>query len=656
MPPPSLSPQQPSPKVLERKYEKDIKRNNCPTAMVDLAIMMLNHNTGIKRDTDRGVQLLERAIKQAQNPRAMHNLGLYLDDVGNRSQRRRAIALLDRAASMMESPQFLYGLASALVDSRCGIKPQPVRAAQLLRRALRLGENPKCMWLLATLLVADPTIQPDTAYAMRLFKRSIQLTNDPEKMNILGLYYADGVLRIRPNKRRAIKWFERAIQCADHAYAKYNLAVMLVLRNPPDPQRSVRLLKQVILTNGDKDAVLFLASVLCAVKQVENYPLAHALYDFAVRVYDSTEAMMKLVDYLMIGSSALAVDIPRACRLLERHYDIEKDTKSLNMLIQVLWYGAPGIAADMQRAKHLLDLYCSVITDSEFMATLLRFGAPQALDPDRSRALAVMEAYSRAEPDDDRLLLAVLISEEGYHDSEQIDYQQAAQILEAECESDKRKHTFLWMPFYLRVCTVPLPIHGDPNMLTLCTKREECIPHVAQINLAGLYLEGRGLAPDEADRAVNLLSSLLNTRVADLAAMNLGYVLWNGVAGVPKDTVRALELFVMAFERTGSALAGAYLAGALATGSDEVALDLDRAARIWRRVRVVCGFCGADPEEYERISHVITTETRESIEKAVADLEDSEPEEVNEVEKVEDNWIPSNDVKEIIRMYDTDSR
>ncbi|PXF45904.1 hypothetical protein BWQ96_04339 [Gracilariopsis chorda] len=654
--PPSSSTQQPSPDVLERRYENAIKFTNNPTAMVELAIMMLNHNTGITRDTDRGVQLLERAIKQAQSPRAMHNLGLYLDDVGNRSERRRAIALLDRAATMRESPQFLYGLASALVDRRCGIAPQPVRAAQLLRRALRLGENPKCMWLLATLLVADPTIQPDTAYAMRLFKRSIQLTNDPEKMNILGLYYADGVLRIRPNKRRAIKWFERAIQCADHAYAKYNLAVMLVLRNPPDPLRSVRLLKEVILTNGDKDAVLFLASVLCAVKQVENYALAHALYDFAVRVYDSTEAMMKLVDYLMIGSPALAVDIPRAFRLLERHYEIAKDTKSLNMLINVLWYGAPGVEADMQRAKCLLDLYRVIKGDSEFTATLLRFGAPQVLVPDRPRALALMQAHSKAEPDDDKLLLAVLISEQGYHDLEQVDYEQAAQLLEAECESVARKHTFLWMPFYLRVSTIPLPVHGDPNSLTLCTKREECIPHVAQINLAGLYLEGRGLAPDEADRAVNLLTSLLNTRVADLAAMNLGFVLWNGIAGVKKDTVRALELFDEAFGQTGSALAGAYLAGAMATGSDEVAPDLVRAARIWRRVRVACGVCGADPEEYERVCQVVTTEMRESFEKAAEDLEDSDLEDVNEAEKVEENWIPSNDIKEIIRMYDTDSR
>lgn len=652
--PSHLTPQELPPSQLARYYERAIKTENDHTAMIELAIMMLNRGTGIKRDPERAVQLLERAIKQANSSRAMHNLGLYLDDTGNRSQRRRGIELLERAACMSEDQQYLYGLATALTNGRCGIKRQPERAERLLRRALRLGEHVKCMWLLASILVHEPSVPADTAYAIRLCKKVIEITNDADKMNSLGLLFAEPTSRIPVNKRRAMKWFERAVKTSEHMSAKFNLAVMLTScedKVDPDPVRAVRLLKEVVVSTADKDVILQLASVLRKWEAVEDQVFAAALYDYAVRKFDCIEAMIRLGVKLLCFFPPSLTTIRRAMALLERHYELEKSPRCLAIQIVLLCHGAPGVPIDTTRARELLDLYRAVNPDSGLMARLLRCGVRDVIERNRPLAFELLQSQEGG-LSASKLLHSTLIGEEGCNEEEKslVNYEAAAELLESALNDED--NSYVWAPFYLRSSAIGLPVQGDPDRLTMCSKRHGRVDDLVRLNLGSLLLEQRGLREDESEKGEELLRSILSRGGGGMAAMNLGYVLWHGLGGVQKDRLQGAEMFQLGFERCRDGLSGALLAGAIAEGWDHVDPNIENAAVLWRHVEASCRMEGADEREYERVCEVVPGAVVRKIELAARELDETHGEyTLDEGDETGGIGLGLEDINEIVSLH-----
>ncbi|PXF45534.1 hypothetical protein BWQ96_04736 [Gracilariopsis chorda] len=619
---------QPSPAAMVRRYERAIKENNDPKAMVDLGLMMLKSGSGIKPDPSRGIQLLERAIKQGNSIRAMWTLGTYLYDEGNRAERHRGISLLERASTLVEHPEVWYNLAFALVYPRCSIKRQPVRAAQLLRRALRLGENTKCMWLLGDVLLHEQEVQPDTAYAISLLKRVIEITNDAEKMYTLGCIFSKGSAHLLADKRRAVHWYARAILTGNHTEAKFHMAVTIT-RNPksipPDPVVAKSLLKEVLTTATHRDAISVLTDLLYGWKQTRDFAFAASLSDFAVRKFDCTDSMYRLGIILSINAPNVPVNFPYAVSLFERCYRSTGNGSALIRGIEILSYGAPGFPAKRELARDLLAIQQSE-PDSEklLLSSMLRVGVQGVVEADRKRAYELLRDYADAGNLYVTMNHAMFMSEEsGGNSCITIDYKEAAALLNSRYDRRER-HLFSW---------TPLSLPG--------------------LNLAALLLEGHQITPDDRDIGTGLLYELLETDLGDLAAINLGYLVWHGICGVPQNRKDAVKLYEFAFVLRPGAIAGALLAGALANDTDETAADVERAVKLWRWVRIACEQEGAELDEFERVCKVMSEDMVASLEEATARF-DAEGKDLADlvVEEEESRFhLGVDDVQEILRLH-----
>lgn len=562
-------------------YERVIKHNNDETAMIALANLLMYSEDF--RDEKRGIQMLERAIKQAGSPLAMYRLARYYLDFGSRSQYQRAVALLECSLHQSEDPAVMHLLSFALA-SGFGVRRDIPRAIQLMERALRHYEDPQCMRLLAKLLLLHEGRRCDTQRAIGLYEKAIRMTNDPQTMNALGVVFADGTPHFPPNARRAMKWFKRAIEVGNLPSAKHNLAVILTQNHEkvtPDPSRAAVLLEEVVEETGKQSAILQLAELYSNWLSVLNYPRAATLLTRAVHEFNSYPARFSLARMLAFGEGVPA-QRAKALRLFEKHYEKVHDIGSMLNLSEMLWSGTEEFPADMERSVSLCRrLRRKSDIGNYVLASMLRYGAP-TLPRNLKMAISICEGKKA---DDDHFLLlvhAILLSEDP--ESNDSDISHAIEIFRTLSVDTPLQMWWVWLPLSLRTSSVDLPVQGNERYITDSTKRYEEINIIAKLNLASLLVEDRPSTPEKSEEAVQILESLMDTRIGDLAALNLGYLLWNAVGGIPEDKERAKALFLNEGVEGDNLVGKILLVNALSEGMDEELSESDQVTALWRSV------------------------------------------------------------------------
>ncbi|PXF45494.1 hypothetical protein BWQ96_04792 [Gracilariopsis chorda] len=560
------------------------------------------------RDEERGIQMLERAIKQAGSPLAMYRLARYYLDFGSRSQYHKAVALLERSLHQSEDPAVLH-LLSFAVASGLGVRRNIPRAIQLMERALRHYDDPQCMRLLAKLLLLHEEGRCDAQRAVYLYEKVIRITNDAQTMNALGVVFADGAPHFPPNARRAVKWFNRAIEVGNLPSAKHNLAVILTQTHDkvmPDPSRAALLLEEVVEETGKQGAILQLAELYSNWLSVLNYPRAVTLLTRAVHEFNSYPARFSLARMLAFGEGVPA-QRATALGLFERHYEKVHDIGSMLNLSEMLWSGTEELPADMERSVSLCKQLCRKTDIGNYvLASMLRYGAP-TLPRNLKQAITICE---REKADDDHFIMlvhAILLSEDP--ESNDSDISHAIELFRALSVDTPLQMWWVWLPLSLRTSSVDLPIHGNEHCITESVKRYEEVNVIAKLNLASLLVEDRSPTLQDSEEAVQLLESLIDTRIGDLAALNLGYLLWNEVGGIPQDKERARALFERATEEDNNLVGKVLLANALSEGIDEEVSDADQVAELWRSVEDA----NKTNAEVSRLSSMLSDQAKEII-------------------------------------------
>eukprot|EP00178_Gracilaria_changii_P002579 TRINITY_DN137_c0_g1_i1.p1 TRINITY_DN137_c0_g1~~TRINITY_DN137_c0_g1_i1.p1 ORF type:complete len:608 (+),score=131.68 TRINITY_DN137_c0_g1_i1:231-2054(+) len=513
------------------QYERAIKRFNNVDAMVDLAYLLL-YEPEVPNDVPRAFQLLERAIKQARHPQAMNVLAVYLHNNGSRQQRRRVTPLLEQSVQLQLNHKVLQNLANTLYRGECGLRDVP-RAVQLLQRAIALSDDPQCMADLATIILKEKNVVGDKKYALNLYKRAIQLSNDASLMNNLGVIYMDGTAHVSSCDCCAAKWFERAIQTADLPTTKYNYASLLVNSNRirRDPERAISLLEQAVKDRACEDFIVGLADIYESCEQVLDFQRAVHLYQRAYSEYDSITALNRLIYILAFGRDGVVVDLTTAYQLCKSYYRRTKRHTFLMIQACILWSGTRGVPRNPSRAAKICTRYRDVGCSA--LALMMRCGAP-----DVARNLQKCHTLSAHLSHAKRILLNGLLLSECAYDEHKYEQAQQQFLALLDMDDEQLRNDFVWMPLCVRIGNITLPYAGSGEHVANSVKRFEQVHNVSVLNRASIFLEQK-----KGDEAVRMYESLMETDVRDMAMVNLGYVLREGIGGVEKDRERAKQLF-----------------------------------------------------------------------------------------------------------------
>ncbi|KAI0566269.1 hypothetical protein FGB62_11g11 [Gracilaria domingensis] len=564
------------------QHERAIKQFHDVNAMVDLAYLLL-YEPSVPTDVPRAFQLLERAIKQARHPQAMNVLAVYLHNNGNRQQRRRVTHLLEQSVRIQLNYKVLQNLANTLYRGECGPRDVP-RAVQLLRRAIALSDDPQCMADLATIILKEKQVVGDKKYALSLYKRAIQLSDDASLMNNLGVIYMDGTAHVSSCDCCAAKWFERAIQTADLPTTKFNYASLLVNSNriARDPVKATRLLEQAVNDRACEDFIVGLADIYETCEQVLDFQRAVHLYQRAYSEYDSTVALNRLIYLFAFGRDGVPADLSKAYHLCKDYYRRTKRHTFFMIQACILWSGTRDIPRNPLRASKICARDLDVGRGA--LALMMRCGATGV-----PRNLRKANILSNDLVEANRLFLdGLLLSETAYDDQR---YQQAEQKFNAVLDIDEGqlRNDFVWLPLCMRVGNILLPYMGDAKNVPNSMKRFEQVHNVSTLNLASVHLER-----SEGSHAVRLYESLMETDIRDIAMVNLGYVLKEGLGGIDKDRERAKELFESCVKEYKNVFAKALFVDTLVDGSVLTEDAKKTGIKVWKSFVVDC------PDDAER--------------------------------------------------------
>ncbi|KAI0558807.1 hypothetical protein FGB62_185g00 [Gracilaria domingensis] len=557
-----------------RMYEKAIKRHNDSEAMIRLSSILCFHDN-VPRDVSRGVQLLERAIKQRNNRHAMQCLAYYFTENGDEKQRRRVIPLLERAMRIEEDHWTLSFLSDVLFEGKCG-ESDAITAVQLHERALRFENTPKSMERLARKLLISPTLSAQKNRGLRLYKKAIRLSNDGKMMNELGFLYYEGTPNLPKCDKRAFKWFERGAKRGNEA-AAWNMADMLTDRDvqlEKDPSRALKILQEVHQREPNVDYLIRQGDIHCEFQEVLDYSQAKKLYEEAILKFDSTEARKHLLN-LLLGHRGLKVDFPGVVEFTLRDYKRTKNAYSLHHACSVLWNGAEDVQADPERALKLMedhghDLY-------GLQALMLRYDNGKY-----KRNIKLAQRLAQKVSDvDGQLIRAIILSEKNREE----DIQAAEEMFRQVIADGSSKDDVSWTAISLRNCAIDLPFHGDRVCLTRTTKSFELIYDLGVLNLANLLLERSRKGRETGKEVVELLEGLLKSDVKIMAALNLVYVLWAGIGGVQRERARAMQLLEELVADTNDLSARAMLANALAEQDEARSEEIERSLDLWKEVK-----------------------------------------------------------------------
>ncbi|KAI0559520.1 Cell division control protein [Gracilaria domingensis] len=553
-----------------QRLEEKVLRNNDIDATINLADLLLYHRSFASQRW-RGIQLLERAVKQAHHPGAMYQLAVYILNNGRKQEHFRAFSLLERSFRLYEHPSPLRELGYCYSYGR-GTAKDSETAIQLFERALRLKQDPSIMFALGESMLKAPSHKAQKKRALALCRKAIQLSSDAQMMNDMGLMYYFGAANLTESRTRASKWFSRAICEAELPASMSNFAILLLLDDPSveDVQLAVRLLEHTLEKVQHENTMLQLAAAYC--QHDIDSERALELYESAALQFDSEEARLKLHDAWLHGMNGMRpghTRIFKFCLL-----DVKKNQNWLSCMafLGLKWTGANHIR--MNRKK-VMDYLCSNhLINHGLFQLMLRHDAsywPSGETEARELTKKFKENIDRSNISKTE---AILLSES----ENEIDKSLALERIRGETHN-AQPHA-VWLSLFHRKSRFRIPFDGHLDSVTSPVRTFALWRTVASLNLASLLLE----IEDGEQEAVSVLESLMDSQLRLIAMMNLAHVLMNDFRGVKKNRARGLQLLEDAVKETNDVSARAMLANALSEREPSDGGDLERGWKLWQSI------------------------------------------------------------------------
>lgn len=579
-----------------RAYEEAIKNGNDEYALVDLAVLLLTDKDDEPApDRSRGIQLLERAIKQFASQGALVELSYQYRFSDSRSDRHRAIPLLEQAVQQEPNMVSLVGLAKALADPELPMYDLE-RAVQIFKRCSRNGRASLVMADLAELQLRQPSLQVDRRSALRLFKDAIKVSNSPSLMTKLGHLYSTGTALLPRSYDDMIKWYQRAIDDGKYSPAKYYLACALTSTEwdqPRNPFRAAQLFEEALDQNPCEGYALALADLYVDYLELQKTERGILLYEATAKKYNSRKARCALIYILAHGLFDIPIDCKRVLTILKPYRSSSARCRLITETVaSVLWSGAIGIKP---RRKFAVDIARTTRWPNDYtLSLMLRYGAPglpvnRHAAKKRYRQVKNKAAYDIAH--------SLFISEPS---DPEYDPGRAIRIIPSIVTLDSEYVTaFGWLPLYLRMSKIRFPYHGHEQCFTYSVKRFAGLHDILILNMASLLLEEPS-SSETSNTIICMFEDLMGTELHDVATLNLSYVLWKGVGVVSQDKARAIGLLEGLVEERNDISARVLLTSILAEETNEN--NIQRCLSLWRTVEEETD----EDEELKKLSRLLS--------------------------------------------------
>eukprot|EP00178_Gracilaria_changii_P012641 TRINITY_DN35771_c0_g1_i1.p1 TRINITY_DN35771_c0_g1~~TRINITY_DN35771_c0_g1_i1.p1 ORF type:complete len:1831 (-),score=243.65 TRINITY_DN35771_c0_g1_i1:266-5041(-) len=544
---------------------------------------------GVPADIQRSKNLLETAIREANDVRAMLQLAQVLYQDSN-PDLRRVVKLCERVmqeekAYKADKAAAMSHLAFILAGGGVGVPKDEQRAMALFRCSIDNGNVDAMVGLGNWLQVGSEGVPADPREAMQLYELAIREGDYVYALNGLAMLLERGAEGIEANPQRAVKLYERAISKGLSA-ALFNLADMLedgAEGVAQDTERAAELYRLYIKRENDPNVMYRLAQLLQsgAEGMVRNQQEAVTLLEKAVEG-GSCAAMYNLANLLEKGVDGVQKDVPRAVQLYEFCIERENDSNAMNSLALILEIGAAGVAANCPRA---VDLYERAIQQGlgvsmYNLAILLEDGA-EDVPKDVKRAITLYEQYVDQKDDADamnRLALLLASGAEGI----------AANARRAATFYERAMAKGLGVAKYNLACLLENGAEGVPRDVNRAVRLyETCINDHKSVRamhrLAVMLQTGATGGSAERLRAVELHERAITEGCLPESMLALAYLLEHGEGEIEADPPRALALCERAVREHAFVPAMVFLGNLLRKGADGVQIDLERATALRQR-------------------------------------------------------------------------
>ncbi|KAI0558557.1 hypothetical protein FGB62_203g033 [Gracilaria domingensis] len=583
--------------------EKAVRRYNDIDAMIELAqLLLLDRNFVSQRF--RGFQLLKRAVKQAEDPYAMHCLARYM--LNSDKDCPAGISLLERSLKLKERPDVLRDLGRCYLHGN-GTAKNLLVATQMFERALRLDKDPYLKAHLAYSLLHTPDLKSEKKRAIALYREAVVESLDAKLMNGLGLLYHSGTCNLDPCPKKASKWYRRAIETSKFPSSMYNLAVLLLGNDPSDDdvKHAIRLLEDALENERAERTMLELADTY--LEHGINVQRAIHLYETASFLFDSEGTKAVLLKMLLEGDEHLHSDHAHAHKFCWDIYEKTKNFVFLTTLAELLWSGTDHSVRDPKKA--ILHMCSGRWIRHGCLSLMVRHDLSAYPGGRESAKRFLKKLNGRIDRSNVRSIEAIMLSESEVDNDKLL----ALESFRSQAIQEYSEHSFVWAAVYLRLSSCGLPFDGHIDCITNPMKRFTCWKNVVMLNLASLLLELEGME----EEAVTILEEMRSSELRLMATLNLSYILMNDIRGVGKEYQRGMQLLEDAVKETNDASARTMLANALGERMDADNGNAEMAWKLWRSVEEE----EDDEEELRKLRRLISASNEEKWRSAACDHE-----------------------------------
>lgn len=347
------------------------------TALYYLACIVLDGYPDHPADEDHATELLEKAVRDGQDPDAMILLAKLLQSTEKHESKKepnwsRAKSLLD-SAIQLGHPHATYHLAQLHLRRADSKLADKTAAVELFSRAVSEQRDVHSMYSLA-LLYRDgyDGESPDVSSAIRLLRKAIDTAQEPNAMIELALLYRKGCAQFPtdndaadqliiqvdsainppsngPVNEEAASALEDAANRGDQ-YAQFLLGLRYKTGERPfsrDEEKAHELLT-LSADNGNSDAMYHLALLVLdqgGPDAADDIQRAMALLHCAVDKGDNVAAINLLADLYTEGFGEVEADVSQACGLYNKG-TLLGDGTSMNSLAMM---HAQGLTPDGER-------------------------------------------------------------------------------------------------------------------------------------------------------------------------------------------------------------------------------------------------------------------------------------------------------------------
>lgn len=578
-------------------YQRAIDCDNHFQAAINLGLMLGRGVGDIPKDENRAADLLAVAVGSGADVDA--NVHTVCWDVLNETRSngtdlRLAARLLELSADRRDdsaaAARTYIGLARVIETGDANMPVDVPRAVTLYRRA---GDEADALRALARILAHGARgVQTDVVEACKLLQRVVQMEERGDDLVELARLVRTGA---EEDEVQAAALYQRAVDIDQHFDASALLAFMLIGGSDGvgvDKLRAENLLNITLNGAMNRGGDIEGKGSAHAVRRLLEIASGElhgncggtrqcvAFITNVVRDRGDANAQRALASLLFAGDCGVTKDAASAASLYERAVDAHEDPESMRRLAQMVRLGAPGVPADPARAMSLLRLALDIEDDPRDLVAL---GGLLYSDGDKSGALDLFERAANTHGSfDGAARLAFLL----YESEDTNAHERAISILEeAIHENDFEGYN---VEEALRVAA------GREDMLVDSQRALQLVSRVVEAracasalaSLGGILERGLGTISADAPAAVRMYELALENGDDAEALHNLAAMLRDGCSSVTPDRARAAELLTRAVDAFGRSEDMCELARLYRSGLGGVPIDVARAEELYRSAAI----------------------------------------------------------------------